>query len=51
MLRRQVRCADNQPAGNAIELDERQGIVPKGKFKVEDLYTDEFNPYATKPTN
>lgn len=31
-----------------LDLVERQGIVPKGKHKVEDLYTDEFNPYAVK---
>lgn len=31
-----------------LDLVERQGIVPKGKHKVEDLYTDEFNPFATK---
>lgn len=31
-----------------LELAERQGLVPKGKHKVEDLYTDEFNPYANK---
>jgi len=31
-----------------LDLVERQGIVPKGKHKVEDLYTDEFNPYFTK---
>jgi ABC-type nitrate/sulfonate/bicarbonate transport system substrate-binding protein len=31
-----------------LDLVERQGIVPKGKYKPEDLYTDEFNPYAAK---
>ncbi|MFB2552582.1 ABC transporter substrate-binding protein [Ensifer soli] len=31
-----------------LDLVERQGIVPKGKHKVEDLYTDEFNPYFSK---
>jgi ABC-type nitrate/sulfonate/bicarbonate transport system substrate-binding protein len=31
-----------------LDLAERQDIVPKGKHKVEDLYTDAFNPYADK---
>lgn len=31
-----------------LDLVERQGIVPKGKHKVEDLYTDEFNPFFVK---
>jgi ABC-type nitrate/sulfonate/bicarbonate transport system substrate-binding protein len=34
-----------------LDLVERQGIVPKGKHKVADLYTDEFNPFARKATN
>jgi len=29
-----------------LDLVERQGIVPKGKHKVEDLFTDEFNSFA-----
>ncbi len=33
-----------------LALDERQGIVPPGKLKVADLYTNEFNPFA-KGTN
>jgi ABC-type nitrate/sulfonate/bicarbonate transport system substrate-binding protein len=33
-----------------LGLVERQGIVPEGKLKVADFYTDEFNPHA-KPTN
>ncbi|MGD0152815.1 MAG: ABC transporter substrate-binding protein [Thermacetogeniaceae bacterium] len=28
-----------------LGLDEDQGLVPKGKIKVTDLYTNEFNPY------
>lgn len=34
-----------------LDLVERQGIVPKGKHKVADLYTDEFNPFYKKATN
>ena len=29
-----------------IDLDEREGIVPKGKFKPSDIYTNEFNPFS-----
>lgn len=34
-----------------LDLVERQGVVPKGKFKVEELYTDAFNPYAPAQSN
>ena len=29
-----------------MELLERQGIIPTGKYKPSDFYTNEFNPYA-----
>ncbi|WP_165769426.1 ABC transporter substrate-binding protein [Arboricoccus pini] len=30
-----------------LEMDERQGVVPKGKLSVAELYTNEFNPFAS----
>lgn len=34
-----------------LDLVERQGVVPKGKFNVDELYTDAFNPYAAAKAN
>jgi ABC-type nitrate/sulfonate/bicarbonate transport system substrate-binding protein len=29
-----------------LQIAERREVVPKGRFKASDLFTDEFNPYA-----
>ncbi|MCB8878014.1 ABC transporter substrate-binding protein [Acidisoma silvae] len=31
-----------------IDLDVREGIVPKGKWQPSDIYTNDFNPYSQK---